>query len=329
MNFLDLLEGKQIDQSLIQNYKDWVLFLKDIKGFSQNTYNSYSYDLADFLIFLNHYKASIITNNDIIKLELKTLRAWLSDLTLERNYINIYKKPLSARSRRRTISSLKNFLKFMKTRSDAYDKPFSQIILLRSPKIPKSLPKSIQENQIGLLLTELESVSKKSWIKKRNKALFYLLYGCGLRINEALSLTLLQTKNLSSLIIMGKGGKERLVPVLEIVQSAIREYVISLPYKIAESQSIFIGDRGSPMQARTFQRDLKEARINLGLPKTSTPHSLRHSFATHLLKNGGDLRTIQELLGHSSLSTTEIYTEVDEVNLEKTYRKSNPSINED
>ena len=217
----------------------------------------------------------------------------------------------------------------MKTRSDAYDKPFSQIILLKSPKIPKSLPKSIQENQIALLLSELEAVSKKSWIKKRNKALFYLLYGCGLRINEALSLTLLQTKNLSSLIIMGKGGKERLVPVLEIVQSAIREYVISLPYKIAESQSIFIGDRGSPMQARTFQRDLKEARINLGLPKTSTPHSLRHSFATHLLKNGGDLRTIQELLGHSSLSTTEIYTEVDEVNLEKTYRKSNPSINED
>ena len=124
-------------------------------------------------------------------MELKTLRAWLSDLTLERNYINIYKKPLSARSRRRTISSLKNFLKFMKTRSDAYDKPFSQIILLRSPKIPKSLPKSIQENQIGLLLTELESVSKKSWIKKRNKALFYLLYGCGLRINEALSLSLI------------------------------------------------------------------------------------------------------------------------------------------
>ena len=93
MNFLDLLEGKQIDQSLIQNYKDWAVYLKDIKGFSQNTYNSYSYDLADFLIFLNHYKASIITNNDIIKLELKTLRAWLSDLSLERNYINIYKKP--------------------------------------------------------------------------------------------------------------------------------------------------------------------------------------------------------------------------------------------
>ena len=102
-----------------------------------------------------------------------------------------------------------------------------------------------------------------------------------------------------------------------------------MPYKIGESQSIFIGDRGSPMQARTFQRDLKEARINLGLPKTSTPHALRHSFATHLLKNGGDLRTIQELLGHSSLSTTEIYTEVDEINLEKTYRKNNPSINED
>ena len=329
MNFLDLLESKQIDQSLIQNYKDWVAYLKNIKGFSANTYNSYSYDLADFLIFLNQYQAITITDNEIIKLDLKTLRSWLSDLTLERDYLNVYKKPLTARSRRRAISSLKNFLKFMKTKSNVYDKPFSQITLLKSPKIPKSLPKSIQENQISLLLAELESVSKKSWIKKRNKAIFYLLYGCGLRINEALSLKLHQTKDLSSITIMGKGGRERMVPVLEIVQSAVNDYLISLPHKIDDHQSIFIGYRGSPMQARTFQRDFKEARINLGFPKTSTPHALRHSFATHLLKNGGDLRTIQELLGHSSLSTTEIYTEVDEVNLEKTYRKNNPSKNED
>jgi integrase/recombinase XerC len=115
-----------------------------------------------------------------------------------------------------------------------------------------------------------------------------------------------------------------MIPVLEVVQDAVKDYLNSLPYKINTNQSIFVGDRGAPMQARTFQRDLKNARINLGLPKTSTPHALRHSFATHILKHGGDLRTIQELLGHSSLSTTEIYTEVDEVNLEKTYRSKNP-----
>ena len=325
MNFLDLLESKQIDQSLIKEFKDWVTYLKDIKGFSQNTYNSYSYDLVDFLVFLNQHYATNITNKDIIDLDLKTLRSWLSDLTLERNYINVYKKHLSARSRRRAISSLKNFLKYMKTKSDSYDRPFGQIILLKSPKIPKSLPKSIHEDQVDILLTELEGVTKKNLIKKRNKAIFFLLYGCGLRINEALSLTINHTRDLSSLTIMGKGGKERMIPVLEVVQDAVKDYLNYLPYKINTHQSIFIGDRGAPMQARTFQRDLKNARINLGLPKTSTPHALRHSFATHILKHGGDLRTIQELLGHSSLSTTEIYTEVDEVNLEKTYRSKNPS----
>ena len=173
MNFLDLLESKQIDQFLIKEFKDWVTYLKDIKGFSQNTYNSYSYDLVDFLVFLNQHYATNITNKDIIDLDLKTLRSWLSDLTLERNYINVYKKPLSARSRRRAISSLKNFLKYMKTKSDSYDRPFGQIILLKSPKIPKSLPKSIHEDQVDILLTELEGVTKKIGLKREIRPYFF------------------------------------------------------------------------------------------------------------------------------------------------------------
>ena len=156
-------------------------------------------------------------------------------------------------------------------------------------------------------------------------ALLYLLYGCGLRINEALSITKNHLTDKESLTVLGKGNKERLIPVLEIVSRSIDQYLQELPHDIPNDQSIFVGDRGMPLKASAFQRDLKQARINLGLPNTTTPHALRHSFATHLLKNGGDLRIIQELLGHSSLSTTQIYTEVDDVSLEKTYREKNPS----
>jgi integrase/recombinase XerC len=168
-------------------------------------------------------------------------------------------------------------------------------------------------------------VSKKSWVQKRNLALLYLLYGCGLRISEALSITKKHLVDKSTLTVMGKGKKERLIPVLGIVSQSIANYLEELPHDISNEDMIFVGDRGSPLRASAFQRDLKQARINLGLPQTITPHALRHSFATHLLKNGGDLRVIQELLGHSSLSTTEIYTEVDDVSLAKTYREKNPS----
>jgi len=156
-------------------------------------------------------------------------------------------------------------------------------------------------------------------------ALLYLLYGCGLRINEALSITRNHLTDKQSLTIMGKGNKERLIPVLKIVSQSLEAYLDELPYKISNDQLVFLGDRGAPLKASAFQRDLKKARINLGLSPSTTPHALRHSFATHLLKNGGDLRVIQELLGHSSLSTTQIYTEVDDVSLEKTYREKNPS----
>ncbi len=325
MNFLDLLERTKVEFFLIKEFEEWRTYLKDIKGFSIHTHDSYSFDIADFLIFLNHYGSSIVTKQEIIDLNLKTLRAWLADLTRERKYNNIYKKPLSARSRRRAISSLKNFLKFLKIKSNNFDNAFGQVLLLKSPKIPVSLPKSISEEQIDLLLTELIRITNKEWIKKRNQAIFYLLYGCGIRIDEALSLNEMHMKDLSSLTIMGKGGKERIIPLIKIVKDTLNEYLKLLPYKLYKNNSIFFGDRGSPLKAAAFQRDFKNARINLGLPKTTTPHALRHSFATHILKNGGDLRTIQELLGHSSLSTTQIYTEVDDISLEKTYRNKNPS----
>ena len=325
MNFIELLEQLKIDKSSIQDFDKWASYLKDIKGHSENTYRSYCFDVCDFLIFFKFYNGNSISLSNLKDLNLQTFRAWLADLSENRKYKNIYKKPLSARSRRRAISSIKNFFKYSSLNNDLYKVAYSEVQLLKNPKIPRSLPKPIAEGDIELLIEELKKISKKSWVQKRNIALLYLLYGCGLRINEALSITKSHLIDKSSLTILGKGNKERLVPVLDIVANSLENYLKEIPYDLPSDVSIFVGDRGNPLKASAFQRDLKNARVNLGLPKTATPHSLRHSFATHLLKNGGDLRIIQELLGHSSLSTTQIYTEVDDLSLEKTYKEKNPS----
>ena len=325
MNFTELLEHSNVDKSVIQDFENWLFHLKDIKGYSKNTYQSYCYDICDFFIFYQYYHQEPLTHGVLPNLTLQTFRAWVADMAGVREYQNVYKKPLSARSRRRSISSLKSFLKFSASKIEGYKFSYGEIKLLKNPKIPRTLPKPISEEQIDQLMEELLKISKKSWVQKRNLALLYLLYGCGLRIAEALSITKNHLREKSSITIMGKGNKERMIPMLDIVYQKVENYLQELPYDLKSHELIFVGDRGAPLKASAFQRDLKQARINLGLPNTTTPHALRHSFATHLLKNGGDLRVIQELLGHSSLSTTQIYTEVDDVSLEKTYREKNPS----
>ncbi len=325
MNFTELLEHSNVDKSVIQDFENWLFHLKDIKGYSENTYQSYCYDICDFFIFYQYYHQEPLTHGVLPNLTLQTFRAWVADMAGVREYQNVYKKPLSARSRRRSISSLKSFLKFSASKIEGYKFSYGEIQLLKNPKIPRTLPKPISEEQIDQLMEELLKISKKSWVQKRNLALLYLLYGCGLRIAEALSITKNHLREKSSITIMGKGNKERMIPMLDIVYQKVENYLQDLPYDLKSHEPIFVGDRGAPLKASAFQRDLKQARINLGLPNTTTPHALRHSFATHLLKNGGDLRVIQELLGHSSLSTTQIYTEVDDVSLEKTYREKNPS----
>ena len=325
MNFTELLEHSNVDKSVIDDFESWLFHLKDIKGYSENTYHSYCYDICDFLIFYQFYHQESLSHGILQNLNLQTFRAWVADLAATREYINVYKKPLSARSRRRSISSLKSFLKFSSSKVEGYKIGYAEIQLLKNPKIPKSLPKPISEEQIDQLMGELVKISKKSWVQKRNLALLYLLYGCGLRIAEALSITKNHLTEKESITVMGKGNKERMIPMLDIVYQSVENYLQELPHDLKSNDPIFVGDRGAPLKASAFQRDLKQARINLGLPNTTTPHALRHSFATHILKNGGDLRVIQELLGHSSLSTTQIYTEVDDVSLEKTYREKNPS----
>ena len=216
MNFIELLEQLKIDKSSIQDFDKWATYLKDIKGHSENTYRSYCFDVCDFLIFFKFYNGNSVSLSNLKDLNLQTFRAWLADLSENRKYKNIYKKPLSARSRRRAISSIKNFFKYSSLNNDLYKVAYSEVQLLKNPKIPRSLPKPIAEGDIELLIEELKKISKKSWVQKRNIALLYLLYGCGLRINEALSITKSHLIDKSSLTILGKGNKERLVPVLDL-----------------------------------------------------------------------------------------------------------------
>ena len=217
MNFIELLEQLKIDKSSIQDFDKWASYLKDIKGHSENTYRSYCFDVCDFLIFFKFYNGNSVSLSNLKDLNLQTFRAWLADLSENRKYKNIYKKPLSARSRRRAISSIKNFFKYSSLNNDLYKVAYSEVQLLKNPKIPRSLPKPIAEGDIELLIEELKKISKKSWVQKRNISLLYLLYGCGLRINEALSITKSHLIDKNSLTILGKGNKERLVPVLDIV----------------------------------------------------------------------------------------------------------------
>ena len=196
---------------------------------------------------------------------------------------------------------------------------------MRSPKQPKSLPKPLTDRQALKITTADAQLAEEPWIAARNAAVLALLYGCGLRISEALNLTPADlTTGTRSLRVTGKGNKMRIVPLLPMVLEAVEAYSKLCPYHVAPNEPLFLGARGGKLQPAIIQREMQKLRGALGLPDNATPHALRHSFATHLLAGGGDLRTIQELLGHASLSTTQIYTGVDTARLLEIYDNAHP-----
>jgi len=227
------------------------------------------------------------------------MRAYLS---------NRISKHISRTSNARSISSVKSFFRWLEANEILKN---SAVISFSPPKIPKSLPKAVDEEIAVDILEEIKNFAKKSWLGKRDVAIFTLIYGCGLRISEALAIKKSDLENGEFIIIKGKGNKERLVPLLPIITEKIDDYLKACPYKVRKDEELFLGSRGDVVNPGVIQRQLRKLRAYLNLPETVTPHALRHSFATHLLAAGGDLRTIQELLGHSSLSTTQRYTEVD------------------
>jgi len=284
-------------------------YLKVEKKYSINTITSYQSDIFYFLDFLFKVKEQEINKNILENLAVSDFRGWLS------SRIGVHINSSNARA----ISALRSFLRFLKRHQLINN---CEIEKIKTPKIPKTLPKAVDKIDIDSII---ERISKKeklsSWHAKRDIALLYLIYGCGLRISEALSLKRKDFDNNDFIVISGKGGKQRMVPVLEIVKKKINEYLEIIPFKTDKNTNIFIGNRGGPYLARVFSRLIVGIRTELNLSDKITPHAFRHSFATHLLESGGDLRTIQELLGHSSLSTTQRYTKIDKNRLLSQYHK--------
>lgn len=228
---------------------------------------------------------------------------------------------LSARSLARALSAVKGFIGWLAEREglDA-----SAVLSTRAPRYTRKLPRPLAEDSAREMLDVVGTWAAEPWVAARDEAVVTLLYGCGLRISEALGLTGEDLPMGDSLRILGKGRKERLVPVIAPARAAVERYVRLCPWPMAPEDKIFRGVRGGALNPRQVERVMEQARMALGLPATATPHALRHSFATHLLSAGGDLRAIQELLGHASLSTTQVYTGVDSARLMEAYRRAHP-----
>ena len=293
----------------------WLASEVEAAGRSDNTYKSYHNDVKGFCEFLQGYYGNALTLTDLKNIDRKVLRSWMA---YERN------RGISSRSLARELSSLKNFYRWL---GEEYNFDNTFIETAKSPRFRSKFPRPISEKGTQEVLEYLGSKSEVPWVATRDVAIISLLYGCGLRISEALALTQKVLPLADSIRIVGKGKKERVVPVIPYCQQAVAEYARLCPFISKPKDPLFFGVRGGKLNQRTVRKVMERARISLGLPSNSTPHSLRHSFATHILNAGGDLRVIQDLLGHSSLSTTQAYTKVETSRLMEVYRSAHPRAN--
>ncbi len=300
--------------------RNWLIWLISEKRSSNKTVDAYLADLQQFFIFLTDHLGDYATMKALESLSLQDFRAFLS----------VRKSAgLTARSLARNLSSLRSFFKYLEKNNILSN---GNIKNITSPKIGHSLPKPLSPNMSKKLIAEVSNIPRDrttdddDWVDARDMAVLVLLYGCGLRISEALNLNGKDIHAIKSgtMTITGKGNKARLVPILPIAQHSIAHYQSLCPYVSDAPDPLFYGVRGKRLGARAIQKKTEKLRYQLGLPESATPHALRHSFATHLLTAGGDLRTIQELLGHASLSSTQIYTEVNAEYLKDIHQKSHP-----
>lgn len=298
--------SREIKQ-LIAQWQSWLL---NERRYSPHTLDAYSRDLSGFFDFAAEHLGKVPETADLAKLEVRDFRAYLS----QRAARHIDKSSLA-----RELSTLKNFFKWL-ARYDILRNPALSII--RTPRRAKVLPKALEVNDTFNVIDEAQNLASNSWQGLRDMAIFTLLYGCGLRISEALSLNVGDIGNNDFLRIKGKGNKERIVPLLPVVVENINKYLAECPYQPKQGEPLFLGARGDRLVPRIIQRQMQKIRAYLGLPDNLTPHALRHSFATHLLAEGTDLRSIQELLGHASLTTTQRYTDVQIETLKKEYDKA-------
>ncbi len=290
----------------------WLDHCRALNDAADNTLKAYQTDVLGFLAFMGQHHGGQAGLGPISKITVSDMRSWMAS---ERG------RGVSARSLARQLSAVKTFYRWLAER-EGFEP--TAVLATRSPKFQKKLPRPLAEEAASALIETVELQSLTPWIAARDSAVITLLYGCGLRISEALSLTGADAPLPATLIIRGKGGKQRVVPVIPAAREAVAHYTSLFPYDLVPSQPLFRGARGGALNPRIVQKVMAQARLQLGLPATATPHAMRHSFATHLLTAGGDLRAIQELLGHASLSTTQAYTAVDTAHLMSVYQKAHP-----
>jgi integrase/recombinase XerC len=304
------------EPAVVKALTDWQDWLTHEKHYSAHTLDAYSRDVISFFKFLGRHLGHAPGLEDLDRLSTRDFRGYLARQNAD---------GLERTSTARAMSTLKTFFKYL-VREGRIENTVIQTV--RIPKVPKSIPKALSIQDALTALDVVEELSDDVWVGKRDKALLTLLYGCGLRLGEALKLSrdegLRALDGDASLVISGKGGKQRLVPVLPAVSIAIQDYLDVCPFQFEGDAPLFVGVRGKRLNPAIAQKTVRELRALLKLPDSATPHALRHSFATHLLGGGGDLRTIQELLGHASLSSTQRYTEVDGEHLSMVYDATHP-----
>ena len=290
----------------------WLAQERALNGAANNTIRAYQADLLGFLGFMGGHHGGQEGLGPLSNLSVSDMRAWMAH---ERG------RGVGARSLARSLSAVKSFYRWLSER-EGFEP--TAVLSTRAPRFHKKLPRPVAEDAARHLIDRVSANSETPWVSARDTAIVTLLYGCGLRISEALALPATDADLPDVLRIVGKGGKERIVPVIDAAKAATRDYARLCPHDLGDGGPLFRGVRGKALNPRAVQKSMEQARIGLGLPATTTPHAMRHSFATHLLSAGGDLRAIQELLGHASLSTTQAYTAVDTAHLMEVYSRAPP-----
>lgn len=303
-----------IESHLYKIVESWHEWLKLERNLAQNTLEAYRRDLNHLMSFLNSSIGEVITLKTLKDLSLHNIRGWLSFR---------HKNNISAKSNSRALSAVRNFFKYI---SDYYGIDNQTIYSISKPILRRTLPKALSKGEIKATMEEVKK--EDFWVAQRNIAVILLLYGCGLRISEALSLKLKDVGS-DELTITGKGGKERRIFMLPIVKKQIEKYVKFCPhlnYRM-QDQNLFVGVRGKKLGRTYFANYLQKVRKMTNLPEFTAPHAFRHSFATHLFREKVDIRSIQQLLGHANLSTTQIYTHLNHKDVIDIYKNFHPQMN--
>ncbi|TNJ42106.1 tyrosine recombinase XerC [Phaeobacter sp. B1627] len=290
----------------------WLLGLSALEGAADNTLTAYRGDVTEFLMFMSLHFGEPQGLGALRHITTGDMRAWMAGARASGT---------GARSLARKLSAVKKFYGWLALR-EGFEA--TAVLSIRAPKFQKKLPRPLDTDAARSMIETVELQSQQDWVAARDGAVVTLLYGCGLRISEALALTGRDVPLPATLRIRGKGDKDRVVPVIEAARKAVDRYIHLCPHPMEPDAPLFRGVRGGRLQARIIQGVVADARRQLGLPASATPHAMRHSFATHLLEAGGDLRAIQELLGHASLSTTQAYTAVDSAHLMEVYNRAHP-----